>query len=233
MNKNSKITVIPLAILGVLLGIGLAGSALASQNNNPSGRGDKNGQPPQFNGKMEPPSGTPKFGNRMEPPSGTPKFGNRMNPPSGTPKLDDRGWQQGDHNTSTEKKAQNGIAGIVSTISSDSMTINSRDNKTYTIDTTNASYKKNKEDITVSDILTGDMVIVQGKVNDSTITASTVIKLDIPSSTTPGDQNFKDHNNQDIPSSTVSSTDQGQHKGIFGKTINKVTSFFKKLFGKK
>lgn len=211
MNKNSKITIFSLITLGVLLGIGATGKALASQNNNREGRG---GQPPQFNGeKMAPPSGTPKFA-------------------SGTPKFDRNDKQPGEHSSTSTKKEQNGIAGIISTISGTSLTVNSHENKTYNVDASNSTFKNGKEDASVSNLKSGDMVIVQGTINDSAITASTVIKLDI-SSSTQSNREFGNRNGQDISTTTVSNSDQGLHKGFINKTINKVTSFFKKLFGKK
>ncbi len=67
------------------------------------------------------------------------------------------------------------IAGTVSSVSSSSITITNTGNVTYTVDVTNAKIVKGNATTTVSGIVAGDHVIVQGTVNGTSVAATTVI----------------------------------------------------------
>ena len=90
---------------------------------------------------------------------------------------DDNG--QGKIGTSTRPIiAGNGqpiVAGTISAINGSIISIGNNGNTTYTVDTTNAKIIQGKDTITVSGLKTGDMVVVQGTINGTSVTASSVI----------------------------------------------------------
>lgn len=67
------------------------------------------------------------------------------------------------------------VGGNVSAISGDMLTVTNASNITYSIDATNATVIKKNATSSVADIASGDSVIVQGTVNGTSVTASTVI----------------------------------------------------------
>jgi hypothetical protein len=97
------------------------------------------------------------------------------------------------------------IAGTISSISGSTLTITNKSNVSYTVDATNAKIVQGPNTISISNVATGDMVVVQGTVNGNAVVASSVI-----------DQK---------PMNTT--TTQTQHRGFFGA----IGSFFGKLFG--
>ncbi len=100
------------------------------------------------------------------------------------------------------------VAGTVSAISGSTLTITNKSNVTYTVDATNAKIVQGQTTITVSGVTVGDSVVVQGTVNGSSVTASSVIDQKPATATTGG---------------TTTQT----HKGFFGS----IGSFFSHLFG--
>ena len=99
------------------------------------------------------------------------------------------------------------IAGTISAISGSTLTVTNKSNVVYTVDVTNAKIAQGLNTITISNLATGDMVVIQGTVNGNSITASTVIDQTKPANTTTG---------------------SGQpHKGFFGA----IGSFFGRIFG--
>ena len=102
------------------------------------------------------------------------------------------------------------VLGTVSTISGSTLTITNKSNVTYTVDATNAKITVGNTTASVSSIAVGDMVVVQGTINGTSIVASNVINQNKPANTTntPG-------------------TNGQQNKGFFGG----IGSFLKKLFG--
>lgn len=103
------------------------------------------------------------------------------------------------------------IAGSVTAITGDTLTVTNASNVTYTIDATSATIVKNGATSTVASIATSDNVVIQGTVNGTSVTASSVI-----------DQGNGGHGN------TASGTPPaGSHPNIFGAIGN----FFKHLFG--
>jgi hypothetical protein len=85
---------------------------------------------------------------------------------------------EGDNNQALLQIQGNGqpvVGGTVSTINGSTLTITNSSNVTYTVDTTNAKIVQGKNTISLSSMKIGDLVIVQGTVNGTTITASTII----------------------------------------------------------
>jgi hypothetical protein len=100
------------------------------------------------------------------------------------------------------------IAGIISSISGNSVVITNKSNVTYTVDVTNAKIVQGQSTVTVSNLAVGDNVFIQGTINGNSVTASSVIDQKAPSTTTTG-------------------TTTTQSKGFFGS----IGSFFSHLFG--
>lgn len=71
------------------------------------------------------------------------------------------------------KKFQ-GVVGIVTSISGDSITLTSKDNTVYVVDASNAGVKKGPNDSDVSQIKSGDRLFVRG-----VVTGTTVVAIDI------------------------------------------------------
>src|SRR5262249_10880928 len=68
------------------------------------------------------------------------------------------------------------IGGSVTSISGDTLTVTTaQGGQTYTVDATNAIVEKNNATSSVSAIETGDKVVVQGSVNGTSVTASSVL----------------------------------------------------------
>jgi hypothetical protein len=101
------------------------------------------------------------------------------------------------------------VLGTVSVISGSTVTITNKSNITYTIDTTNAKITQGSNAISISGIVVGDNLVVQGTVNGSTVVASTVI----------------DQKAQPVNTNTGATTTRRQ--GFFGG----IGSFFAHLFG--
>lgn len=104
------------------------------------------------------------------------------------------------------------VAGTVSAVTGNSLSITTSSNTSYTIDATNATVKKDNATSSVSAIATNDYVVVQGTVNGSSVIASTIL------------------DNQPHPASGNGNgpgPKGGQGGGVFGA----IGSFFKHLFG--
>ena len=74
-----------------------------------------------------------------------------------------------------EGNGQPVIAGNVSAISGNTLTVTNKSNVTYTVDVTNAKVTARGATSTPSSIVVGDMVVVQGTVNGTSISASMVV----------------------------------------------------------
>ena len=98
------------------------------------------------------------------------------------------------------------VAGTVSSISGNTLSITNKSNVSYTIDVTNAKIVEGQNTITVSSIAVGDSVIVQGTVSGNSVVASSIIDQKISTTTTTGTQ---------------------PNKGFFGS----IGAFFSHLFG--
>ena len=118
--------------------------------------------------------------------------------------------------SSTQPALGNGqpvIAGKVSAVNGNSLTVTTSGNTTYTIDATNAKVFEGRNASPLSNIAVGDTVLVQGTVNNASITASTII--DQSQSTTATETN-----NENTPN-------KPQSRGFFGG----IGQFFTHLFG--
>lgn len=100
------------------------------------------------------------------------------------------------------------VGGSITAINGSTLTVTNKSNVTYTIDASSATIIKNGTSTAITNMATGDNVVVQGTVNGTSVTASSVI--DQGSSTTAAG----------APSSKPSF-------GFFGM----IGSFFKHLFG--
>jgi hypothetical protein len=67
------------------------------------------------------------------------------------------------------------IAGTISAINGNSLTVTTASNITYIVDTTNAKILAGQNAITLSNVVIGNKVLVQGTVNGTSVTASTVM----------------------------------------------------------
>ncbi len=106
------------------------------------------------------------------------------------------------------------IGGSVTAVSGTTLTVTNQSNVTYTVDAANATVTKGNAASTLSGVSVGDNVIVQGTVNGTSVTASSVQDQ----GTTPSGE---------ITSSTVAHGKQGEQSGFFGA----IFGFFQHLFG--
>ena len=110
------------------------------------------------------------------------------------------------------------VAGNVAAVSGSTITIKNESDTTYTVDATNAKVLKGNATSTVADIVVGDHVVVQGTVNGTSITATSVFdqvkKPDGQRGDDKGGENNGDKNNSEKP-------------GFFGK----MKGFFGRMFG--
>jgi hypothetical protein len=104
------------------------------------------------------------------------------------------------------------IGGNVTAINGNSLTVTNTSNVTYTVDVTNATVTKSGAASNVSSITVGDDVVIQGAVNGSSVTASSV--MDSGANATPN-----------------TSGGQGGHGGGLGGFFGGIGGFFKHLFG--
>lgn len=69
----------------------------------------------------------------------------------------------------------NGVGGVVESIGSDTITIKTKDDTTYSIDVSGAKLLEGKDKvITLSDIKVGDHIFAQGTVSGTSVTATTI-----------------------------------------------------------
>jgi len=115
------------------------------------------------------------------------------------------------------------IAGKISAISGNSLTVTTASNVTYTIDASNAKVVQGRNTIALSAVSVGQNVLVQGAINGTSVTASTVIDQGVPAvaGQAPGQGQGGDNGNGQ------GGGNQGAHVGVFAGIGN----FFKHLFG--
>ena len=130
----------------------------------------------------------------------------------GGPGEANKGGQTGQELSAIVGNGQPVIAGTISAISGSTLTITNKSNVTYTVDTTNAKIVQGQNTISISNLATGNTVVVQGTVNGNSVTASSVIDQTRPAST--------------ATTGTTSGT-APQHQGFFGA----IGSFFGRIFG--
>jgi len=126
--------------------------------------------------------------------------------PGGTP-----GSVSGNVPSPIQGNGQPVVAGTVSAINGDSLTVTNKSNVTYTVDATNAKVVQGQSTVSLSSVSIGDSVIIQGTTNGTSIVASSVI-------------------DQKAPAQTVangSATAPKKNLGFFGSIGN----FFSHIFG--
>lgn len=114
--------------------------------------------------------------------------------------------------TSTPPFVGNGqpvIAGAVSAINGNSLTVTTGNNVVYTVDVTNAKFTQGPNSITLANVFVGDRVVVQGSVNGTAVVASSIIDQKV-------NANNENSNNQNKPK-----------PGFFGR----IGGFFSHMFG--
>ncbi len=100
------------------------------------------------------------------------------------------------------------VAGVISAINGNSITITNKSNVTYTVDATNAKISQGQNASgTISNLTVGDSILTQGTVNGTSVAATTII-----------DQTNKNSNSASTP---------GAAKGF----LSGVGQFFMHLFG--
>ncbi len=103
------------------------------------------------------------------------------------------------------------VAGTISAINGASITITNKSNVTYTVDANTAKILVSGATSSLSSVKVGDAVVVQGSVNGTTITASTIIDNGTPKAIT----------------NTVGQGNNQIKRGFFGG----IGGFFGKMFG--
>ncbi len=107
------------------------------------------------------------------------------------------------------------VAGNVTAISGSTITISNESNVTYTVDATNAKVMKGRDAGVIGDVAAGDHLVVQGTVNGSSISATTIFDQKVPTGNGDNSNGQGDKNGGQI------------HPGFFGA----IRGFFGKLFG--
>jgi hypothetical protein len=104
------------------------------------------------------------------------------------------------------------VGGTVASVSGNTFAlITAQGNITYTVDASSATVKRGNATSSVSNITTGDKVVVQGTVSNTSVTASSVIDEGVPAA----------------PASGNESGGQGPRPGFLGA----LRGFFQHLFG--
>jgi hypothetical protein len=107
------------------------------------------------------------------------------------------------------------VAGKITAISGNTITITNSSKVTYTIDVTNAKILVGNQASSISSLAAGDNTIVQGTINGTSVIASSVI-----------DQKPKPNSN-----SNNTNNNQKPQGGFMGGIFGGIGNFFKKLFG--
>jgi hypothetical protein len=127
-----------------------------------------------------------------------------------------KGMMQGDARKEIQSLTGNGqplVGGTVASVNGATMTITNKSNLTYTVDTAHTTVTKTGvPSATASSISVGDNVLVQGAVNGTTVTATSVI----------------DHGATPVPptTNTPAQPTPQVHNGFFGS----VKGFFSRFF---
>lgn len=100
------------------------------------------------------------------------------------------------------------IAGTISAISGSTITVTNKSNVEYSVDASSAKIAQGSNVVTLSNLSTGDSVVVQGTVNGNSVVASSIV----------------DH---EAKSNTSNASNGDNHPGFFAG----VGQFFMKMFG--
>lgn len=107
------------------------------------------------------------------------------------------------------------IGGNVTAVNGSIVTVTNKSNVTYTVDATNATIEKGNATSSISAVAVGDSVIVQGTVNGTSVTASSII----------------DSGTNTANTNPANTTSNNAHRGGIGGFFNNIGSFFHNLFG--
>ena len=112
------------------------------------------------------------------------------------------------------------IAGTITTINGNTVTITNKSNATYTIDVTNAKITVKNIAGTASSLAVGDQIFAQGTINGTSVVAATIIDsgAQVVQNTPPAGVAQTNTMNQGM---------MGGRGGFFGG----ITSFFSRIFG--
>jgi hypothetical protein len=105
------------------------------------------------------------------------------------------------------------VAGSITAVNGTTITITNASNVTYTVDASNAKIVKNGTTTAITNLATGDNLVVQGTVNGTSVTASSVIDQGV------------------ARTSTASSTAPHAGGAGIGGLLGSIGGFFKHLFG--
>jgi hypothetical protein len=118
-------------------------------------------------------------------------------------------------NPSIQGNGEPVVGGSVTAINGSTITVTNKSNITYTIDASSATVEKAGAISSISNVAIGDNVIVQGTVNGTSITASSVI----------------DQGSATNASANSSNGAPNVHKGFMSGLLGSIGGFFKHLFG--
>jgi hypothetical protein len=105
------------------------------------------------------------------------------------------------------------VGGTITAISGNTLTVTNASNVTYTIDVSSATIVKNGTSTALANLSTGESVVVQGTVNGTSVTASSVL-------------------DQGVKAASASSTAKSGGGGFgFGGIFGAIGGFFQHLFG--
>lgn len=110
------------------------------------------------------------------------------------------------------------IGGTIASVLGTTFTLTNSGSATYSVDASSATIKKGSATSTASDLAVGDHVIVQGAVNGSSVTASTVLDQGAPSSASSAS------------GASASANVSGNGRGL-GGFLGGLGNFIKHLFG--
>ena len=102
------------------------------------------------------------------------------------------------------------VGGTVTAVGSSTITITNKSNATYTVTTSGAAVTRAGAPATLSQVVVGDRLLIQGSVNGSSITASTIMDM----GTTPTNNNSSE-----------------KPRGFMGKMMGGMSGMFQHLFG--
>jgi hypothetical protein len=126
--------------------------------------------------------------------------------------------QNASQNPIIQGNGQPVVGGNVTAMNGTTLTITNKSNVAYTVDATNAKITKAGAESSLSNIVVGDDVIVQGTVNGTSVIASSIIDQGVPRALPIN-----------ASSRAVSATNS--NPGFFSKVFGTVGGFFHNVFG--
>lgn len=116
------------------------------------------------------------------------------------------------------------VGGTVTAVSGSNITLTNKSNVTYTVSAGSAVVKKvGVASSTAASIKIGDVLIVQGAVNGSTITASSIIDQGVPRLASTTREKMREN--------STTTPRRGSIGGIVGGVMGGIGNFFRSMFG--